>query len=52
MGPEAKRRGLSAVEMAAAVEEGLLRHGWFVTGELDASLFSDDFSFEDPQVGD
>lgn len=50
-GTAAKRRGLSATEMAAAVDEGLTRHGWFVTGKVDASIFSDDFFFEDPQVG-
>lgn len=49
-GSENKRRGLSVDEMTAAVEEGLIRHGWFVTGRVDASLFSDDFLFEDPQV--
>ncbi|CAM9722629.1 unnamed protein product [Sphacelaria rigidula] len=36
--------------MAAAVDEGLTRNGWFVTGRMDASLFSDDFFFEDPNV--
>lgn len=41
---------MSAKEMAAAVDEGLMRNGWFVTGRMDASLFSDDFFFEDPNV--
>lgn len=50
-GPAAKRRGLSAGDMAAALEDGLVRNGWFVTGKVDASLFSDEFYFEDPQVG-
>ena len=50
VGYSAKRRGMSASEMASAVDEGLKRHGWFVTGRVDASLFSDSFFFSDPQV--
>lgn len=45
-----KRRGMSATEMASAVDEGLQRNGWFVTGRVDASLFSETFFFSDPQV--
>lgn len=50
VGEEAKRRGMDAKEMAAAVDAGLRLNGWFVTGRVDASLFSDSFFFSDPQV--
>lgn len=36
--------------MAAALDAGLRLNGWFVTGRVDASLFSDSFFFSDPQV--
>lgn len=36
--------------MAMAVDEGLQRNGWFVTGRVDSSLFSENFFFSDPQV--
>lgn len=50
MGDEAKRRGMDAKEMASAVDAGLKLNGWFVTGRVDASLFSESFYFSDPQV--
>ncbi|CAM9974894.1 unnamed protein product [Laminaria digitata] len=50
VGDQEKRRGMSATEMASAVDEGLQRNGWFVTGRVDASLFSETFFFSDPQV--
>lgn len=50
VGEEAKRKGMGAKEMAAALDEGLRLNGWFVTGRVDASLFSDSFFFSDPQV--
>lgn len=42
---------MDAKEMAAALDEGLRLNGWFVTGRVDASLFSDSFFFSDPQAG-
>ena len=50
VGEQEKRRGMSATEMASAVDEGLQLNGWFVTGRVDASLFSETFFFSDPQV--
>ncbi|CAM9928265.1 unnamed protein product [Discosporangium mesarthrocarpum] len=49
-GPDAKKKNLPATEMASLLEDGLKQHGWFVTGRVDASLFSEDFYFSDPQV--
>lgn len=37
-------------QMAAMLEEGLNEREWFVTGRIDASLFSDEFSFQDDTV--
>lgn len=42
---------MTAEQIASAVDAGLKLHGWFVTGRVDASLFSEDFFFSDPQVG-
>lgn len=50
VGEDAKRRGMAAGEMASALDEALRSNGWFVTGRVDASLFSEDFFFSDPQV--
>eukprot|EP00903_Cladosiphon_okamuranus_P014465 g13420.t1 len=50
VGEQAKRKGMDAQEMAAALDAGLRLNGWFVTGRVDASLFSDSFYFSDPQV--
>ncbi|CAN0441845.1 unnamed protein product, partial [Hapterophycus canaliculatus] len=49
-GEDAKRTAMTAQQMASAVDAGLRLHGWFVTGRVDASLFSQDFFFSDPQV--
>lgn len=35
---------------AQLVEEGLTRSQWFVTGEVDPTLFSDNFAFKDESV--
>lgn len=45
-----KLRGRSLEEMAALVEAGLTASEWFVTGEVDARLFSDAFAFRDESV--
>ncbi|CAM9421972.1 unnamed protein product [Ectocarpus sp. 8 AP-2014] len=50
IGEDAKRRGMAAGEMASALDEALRSNGWFVTGRVDASLFSEGFFFSDPQV--
>lgn len=41
---------MTTAKMAAAVDAGLKLNGWFVTGRVDASLFSESFFFSDPQV--
>ena len=45
-----KRRGLSTEEMAGALDAGLRERAWFVTGRGLPQLFSDRFSFSDPDV--
>lgn len=50
VGEDAKRRGMTTAEMVSAVDAGLKLNGWFVTGRVDASLFSESFFFSDPQV--
>jgi hypothetical protein len=45
-----KLTGLSIDELAALVEKGLSRTQWFVTGQVDAQLFSDTFAFKDESV--
>lgn len=32
------------------MDERLMQHGWFVTGRVVASFFSDEFFFEEPNV--
>ena len=45
-----KSKGLSISKMANRLDTGLRKDGWFVTGNVDASLFSDNFTFQDPDV--
>lgn len=45
-----KLTGLSIDELACLVEQGLSKTQWFVTGEVDAQLFSDNFAFKDESV--
>lgn len=43
-----KRLLLSA--MCERLDAGLRKEGWFVTGNVDTSLFSSNFTFKDPDV--
>ena len=45
-----KRRGLSTERMAEALSDGLIEREWFVTGKGLPQLFSDSFTFSDPDV--
>ena len=45
-----KVTGLSTEEMAKRLDAGLRRECWFVTGRSLPELFSDSFTFSDPQV--
>jgi len=45
-----KLTGLPIQELADLVKQGLDRTQWFVTGEVDARLFSDNFAFKDESV--
>ena len=45
-----KQRGLSTTEMAYALDAGLREREWFVTGRGLPGLFSDSFTFSDPDV--
>jgi hypothetical protein len=45
-----KLSGLSLQELAQLVEQGLSKTQWFVTGEVDARLFADNFAFKDESV--
>lgn len=45
-----KRRNLRLEQLVVALEAGLTRSEWFVTGAVDPTLFSEDFSFKDPDV--
>ena len=45
-----KVTGLSTDEMARRIDTGLRRECWFVTGRSMPELFSNSFSFSDPQV--
>ena len=45
-----KAKGLSIEEMAKRIDAGLRSECWFVTGRSLPELFSDSFSFSDPQV--
>lgn len=45
-----KLTGLPIQQLADLVQQGLDRTQWFVTGEVDARLFSDNFAFKDESV--
>ena len=45
-----KATGLSIQEMAKRVDAGLRKECWFITGRSLPELFSNSFSFSDPQV--
>ena len=45
-----KRTGLSTEQMADAINDGLREREWFVTGKGIPALFSDKFTFSDPDV--
>ena len=45
-----KRTGLSTERMADAIKDGLREREWFVTGKGLPALFSDKFTFSDPDV--
>lgn len=45
-----KLTGTSIQELARLVEAGLSKSQWFVTGEVDARLFADNFAFKDESV--
>lgn len=45
-----KLTGISIDELAKLVEQGLSKTQWFVTGEVDARLFADNFAFKDESV--
>eukprot|EP00316_Scyphosphaera_apsteinii_P005618 CAMPEP_0119312338 /NCGR_PEP_ID=MMETSP1333-20130426/25998_1 /TAXON_ID=418940 /ORGANISM="Scyphosphaera apsteinii, Strain RCC1455" /LENGTH=260 /DNA_ID=CAMNT_0007316939 /DNA_START=93 /DNA_END=875 /DNA_ORIENTATION=+ len=45
-----KVTGLSTEEMAKRIDAGLRRECWFVTGRSLPELFSNSFTFSDPQV--
>lgn len=45
-----KRSKTSVQRLAMDLKEALEERQWFVTGNIDLSFFSDDFSFEDPDV--
>lgn len=47
---KSKVRGLSTEEMAKRIDAGLRNECWFITGRSLPELFSDSFSFSDPQV--
>ena len=45
-----KVTGLSTEEMAKRIDDGLRRECWFVTGRSLPELFSESFTFSDPQA--
>ena len=45
-----KATGLSIAEMAKRVDAGLRQECWFITGRSLPELFSNSFTFSDPQV--
>eukprot|EP00468_Gymnochlora_sp_CCMP2014_P002752 CAMPEP_0167748276 /NCGR_PEP_ID=MMETSP0110_2-20121227/4751_1 /TAXON_ID=629695 /ORGANISM="Gymnochlora sp., Strain CCMP2014" /LENGTH=447 /DNA_ID=CAMNT_0007633279 /DNA_START=217 /DNA_END=1560 /DNA_ORIENTATION=- len=45
-----KLTGVSVQEMSNRIAEGLKEYSWFVTGQVDSSLFADDFKFSDPSI--
>eukprot|EP01041_Mallomonas_annulata_P008572 gene8572-17682_t len=45
-----KCKGLTLSQMRKRLDDALRKDGWFVTGNVDPSLFSDSFSFQDPDV--
>jgi hypothetical protein len=44
------KKKLGIEQMADAINDGLVENSWFVTGRGRPDLFSDDFTFSDPQV--
>jgi len=45
-----KRKKMPLNRLAQELEKALQRSEWFVTGRVDPSFFSENFSFEDPDV--
>ena len=45
-----KRTFSSLDELAVLLEKALIEREWFVTGNVDPSFFSEEFSFQDPDV--
>ena len=45
-----KRKKVSLQSLAKSLELELTKKEWFVNGNIDPSYFSDDFSFQDPDV--
>jgi hypothetical protein len=45
-----KRKKVPLVSLAKTLEVELTKKEWFVNGNVDASFFSDDFTFQDPDV--
>jgi hypothetical protein len=45
-----KRRKTSLASLATTLEKELVRKESFVTGNIDPSFFSDEYSFQDPDV--
>lgn len=45
-----KRKKVSLVSLAKTLEVELTKKEWFVNGNVDASFFSEDFTFQDPDV--
>ena len=46
----APKKHLTIEQMADAINDGLVENSWFVTGRGRPELFSDTFTFSDPQV--
>jgi hypothetical protein len=45
-----KRKKVSLVSLAKTLEVELTKKEWFINGDVDPSFFSDDFTFQDPDV--
>ena len=45
-----KRKKISLEKLAKALEIDLTKKEWFVNGDVEPSYFSDDFTFQDPDV--
>ena len=45
-----KRKGMNRSAMIKILKSTLPKKQWFVTGLVEPSLFSDNFSFQDPDV--